>query len=428
MEGLMSGLDRNSGVLNSEEKFSPEERRDHQEKFLRDVVSHSYACGTPLKTAMDERGISPEDIRTIEDLQKLPVTKKTDLAAAQKANPPFGGYCTVPISDLIRVHQSPGPIYDPVGKVPDYWRWKTAIYSIGFRPGDLVVNTFAYHLTPAGHMFEEGFSEVGGAVIPTGVGNTETQVQIIKDLGVTGYVGTPSFLIAILKKAEDMGIDVNKECNLEVGFLLAEMLPESLRKRFVDEYNIIGRQAYGTADVGCCSYECPQVNGMHNHYNVIIEICNPETGEVLPEGEPGEVVVTTDNKIYPLVRFGTGDLSSIDASPCACGRTGPRLTRIMGRADQVTKVKGMFVHPSQVEKVVAQHPEISKARLLVERPKDQDVMTLEVEVKGAPPEGLIEAVGVTLRDVAKLKGSVRILEAGTLPEGGKIIEDVRKWD
>jgi phenylacetate-CoA ligase len=424
----MHHVDRNSGILNSEETFSPQDRRAYQEQFLHDVVAHAYASGTPLKKAMDDRGFTPGEIRTLEDLQKLPVTKKTDLAEAQKANPPFGGYVTVPISQLVRIHQSPGPIYDPVGKVPDYWRWKSALHSVGFRPGDIVINTFAYHLTPAGHMFEEGMSELGGAIIPTGVGNTETQVDIMKKLQVTGYIGTPSFLIAILKKAEESGIDPRKEFNLQIGFLLAEMLPESLRKRFADEYGIIGRQAYGTADVGCIAYECPHVSGMHIHHDVIVEICNPETGEVLAPGDPGEVVVTCRNKIYPLVRFGTGDLSSIVEEPCTCGRTSPRLSRILGRADQLTKVKGMFVHPSQVQKVIDNHPEIAKARLLVERPKDQDIMTLEMELKGSAQEGLLDAVERTLRDVAKLKGAVKIVQPGTLPEDMKLIEDVRKWD
>ncbi len=424
----MDHVDRNSGILDSEEKFSIDERRTYQERFLRELVTHSYNAGTPLKATLDRSGLRPEDVRTIEDLQKIPVTKKTDLAKAQSENPPFGGFVTVPVSELARIHQSPGPIYDPVGKVPDYWRWKTALYSVGFRPGDLAVNTFAYHLTPAGHMFEEGVTELGATIIPTGVGNTETQVEIIKKLSVTAYIGTPSFLSAIIKKAEDMGVSVNEEFRLEIAFLLAEMLPESTRRKLAEEYGIIGRQAYGTADVGCVSYECPQVCGMHIHHDRIVEITDPNTGDVLPHGEPGEVVVTGNNKIYPLIRFGTGDLSSITDEPCACGRTAPRLTRIMGRVDQLTKVKGMFVHPSQVQKVIESHGQIARGRLFVERPGDQDVMTLEVELKEAAGEDLVPAVEKTIREVIKLKGSVRILEPGTLKEGFKTIEDVRKWD
>jgi phenylacetate-CoA ligase len=424
----MDHVDRNSGILDSEEKFSIDERRTYQEGFLRELVIHSYSAGTPLKATMDRSGLRPEDICTIEDLQKIPVTKKTDLAKAQSENPPFGGFVTVPVSELARIHQSPGPIYDPVGKVPDYWRWKTALYSVGFRPGDLAVNTFAYHLTPAGHMFEEGVTELGATIIPTGVGNTETQVEIIKKLGVTAYIGTPSFLSAIIKRAEEMGVNVTADLRLEIAFLLAEMLPESTRKKLAEDYGIIGRQAYGTADVGCVSYECPQVSGMHIHHDRIVEIVDPNTGEVLPHGEPGEVVVTGNNKIYPLIRFGTGDLSSITDEPCACGRTAPRLTRIMGRVDQLTKVKGMFVHPSQVQKVVEAHGQIAKGRLLVERPGDQDVMTLEVELKEVAGEDLVPSVEKTIREVIKLKGSVRILEPGTLKEGFKTIEDVRKWD
>ena len=424
----MHHVDRNSGILNAEEKFTLKERRSYQETFLREVITAAFGAGIPLKASMDGKGFSPEDIRNIEDLQKLPITKKKDLSEAQKANPPFGGFLTVPISDLLRIHQSPGPIYDPVGKIHDYWRWRTALYSVGFRPGDLVVNTFAYHLTPAGHMFEEGVSELGAVIIPTGVGNTETQVEIMKNLGATCYIGTPSFLMAIFKKAEEMGVNVPTEFKLEVGFLLAEMLPESLRKRLIEEYQIIGRQAYGTADVGCVAYECPEVNGMHVHYDVIVEIVDPNSGDVLPKNEPGEVVVTCNNKIYPLVRFGTGDLSSIVDDPCPCGRTGPRLTRIMGRADEVTKVKGMFVHPSQVQKVIDSHPEIGKGRLLVDRHQDTDSMTLEIELIGEVPEGIERVVEETIREVIKMKGSVRIVAPGSLANPWKTIEDVRKWD
>jgi phenylacetate-CoA ligase len=424
----MRQVDRNSGILNEEEKFPFDERQNYQEKFLREIVATAYAAGTPLKAALDKARAKSDDIRTVADLAKLPITKKKDLSEAQAANPPFGGFLTVPMSDLLRVHISPGPIYDPVGKVRDYWRWKTALHAVGFRPGDLVVNTFAYHMTPAGHMFEEGAAELGATIIPTGVGNTESQVEIMRSLPVTGFIGTPSYLMAIFKKAEDMGLQPAKDFKLEIGLILAEMVPESMRKRFKDEYGVIGRQAYGTADIGCASYECPAVNGMHVHYDVIVEIVDPQTGEVLPEDSPGEVVITCNNKIYPLIRFGTGDISSIVTDTCSCGRTGPRLTRIMGRADQVTKVKGMFVHPSQVQKVMETHPEIAKARLLVERPQDRDVMTLEVELKGSTAEGFIPAVEQTVKEVMKLRGSVRIMDPGTLPPDHKTIEDVRKWD
>jgi len=424
----MASEDRNSGFLTEKEAFSARDRKAYQEKFLKEVVEHAYASGTPLRRSMDSLGQIPADINSVEDLQKLPITKKKDLSEAQKSDPPFGGFLTVPVANLARIHQSPGPIYDPVGAVHDYWRWKTALYSVGFRAGDIVINTFAYHLTPAGHMFEEGIVELGGVIVPTGVGNTETQVEIVKALGVTGYIGTPSFLMAILRKAEEVGLRPKEDLKLEVAFLAAEMLPESMRKRFFEEYGIIGRQAYGTADVGCLSYECPATNGMHIHYDVIVEIVDPDSGKALPEGEPGEVVVTCNNRIYPLVRFGTGDVSAITTEECSCGRKSPRLTRIMGRVDQVTKVKGMFVHPSQVQKVVETHPEIAKARLVVERPGDQDIMKLEVELKGAVAEGFLSKVEATIRDSLKLKGSVCILESGTLTDEQKIIEDRRKWD
>ncbi len=424
----MGSDNRNSGILNSHETLPYAELKTYQENFLGEVIRHAYASGTPLKKSMDISGLQPEDITSVNDLQKLPITHKKDLSEAQKSNPPFGGFLATPLQNLARIHQSPGPIYDPVGPEDDYWRWKTALYSVGFRPGDLVVNTFAYHLTPAGHMFEEGIIGLGGVVVPTGVGNTETQVEIMKTLGVTGFIGTPSFLMAILKKSAEMGFKPGTDIKLEVAFLAAEMLPESMRKRFLDEYGIVARQAYGTADVGCVSYECPETKGMHIHYDVIVEIVDPDSGQTMPEGTPGEVVVTCNNKTYPLVRFGTGDLSSVSYAECPCGRKTPMLTRIMGRVDQVTKVKGMFVHPSQVQKVLEVHPEISKARLVVERPGDQDLMMLEIELKGAVAEGFVTKVEQTIRDFIKLKGSVCVVEPGSLGAEPKIIEDRRKWD
>lgn len=424
----MGSWDRSAGALNNYETFSDEKRKTYQENFLRELIQHAYDSGTPLKKNMVDLGLLPKDVISIESLQKLPIIHKKDLSDAQKSDPPFGGFLTVPLGDLARIHQSPGPIYDPVGRGHDYWRWTMALYAVGFRPGDLVVNTFAYHLTPAGHMFEEGILGLGGVVVPTGVGNTETQIEIMINLGVTGFIGTPSFLMAILKKAEDMGYRPKTDIKLEMAFLAAEMLPESMRRRFLEEYGIVARQAYGTADVGCVSYECPETNGMHIHHDVIVEIVDPDSGQNVPEGQPGEVVVTCNNKIYPLVRFGTGDISSITNAECPCGRKAPRLTRIMGRVDQVTKVKGMFVHPSQVQKVLEIHPEISKARLVVERPGDQDVMKLEIELKGPVAEGFVSKVECTIRDFMKLKGSVCILEPGTLAEEHKMIEDRRKWD
>jgi phenylacetate-CoA ligase len=427
-EEFMHHIDRNSGILEPQESFNSEERKSYQSGFLREVVGHAYAAGTPVKKAIDAAGLRPDAFQTTDDLARLPVIKKKDLSDAQKNDPPFGGFLTVPVSDLLRIHQSPGPIYDPVGKIPDYWRWKSALYAIGFRPGDIVINTFAYHLTPAGHMFEEGVSELGATIIPTGVGNTENQIQVLKALGVTGYIGTPSFLLTILKKAEELGFSPKSEFNLQIGFLLAEMLPESLRKKIFDDYGIIGRQAYGTADVGCVAYECPSTSGMHIHHDVIVEILNPETGERMPDGEAGEVVVTCNNKIYPLIRFGTGDLSSLILEPCACGRTSPRLSRILGRADQVTKVKGMFVHPSQIQKVLDSFSEISRGRLVVDRPGDQDVMTLEIETKTQVDAAFLQGVEKSLKENAKIKGYVKTVEPGYLPENGKTIEDIRKWD
>ena len=291
---------RNSGILDDREKFTAQELIHYQEGFLRDVVSHAYSKGTPLKQGMDGLCITPKDVSSLADLAALPVTRKKDLSWRQSKTPRSVAsvrYRFTNWSASISL------------RAPSSTRWvrlvitgdgKTALYSVGFRPGDLVINTFAYHLTPAGHMFEEGVFELGATTIPVGVGNTQTQVEIIKSLGVTGYIGTPSFLSAVIEKAEEMGVVMTRDCRLEMALLLAEMVTEKTRQRLREEYNITARQAYGTADVGCVSYECPVTSGMHVHYDVIVEICDPDSGLPLPAGEIGEVVVTCNNKIYPL--------------------------------------------------------------------------------------------------------------------------------
>jgi len=357
-------------------------------------------------------------------LAKLPVTRKSDLIALQKAEPPFGGLLAVKVSQLGRVFASPGPIYDPQGDQKDYWGFARALYAAGFRQGELVHNTFSYHFTPAGFMMDLAAQAIGCPVFPAGIGQTELQVQTIADLKPTCYAGTPSFLKILLEKADEMKADIS---SLRKAAVSGEAFLPPVRKMLADR-GIDGYQSYGTADLGLVAYETPAREGLVVDEGVVVEIVRPGTGDPVAEGEVGEVVVTTLTSDYPLIRFATGDLSAVLSGISPCGRTNMRIKGWMGRADQTTKVKGMFVHPSQIAEVVRRHAEIAKARLTVSHDADRnDVMTLACEVANAPG-GLAEAVGQSIRDVCKLRGEVTLVAPGSLPNDGKVIEDVRKYD
>jgi phenylacetate-CoA ligase len=280
------------------------------------------------------------------------------------------------------------------------------------------------------HMVDNSLHMVGCVTIPTGVGNTEQQVNVLKNLKANGYCGTPSFLLNIAEKAEEMGLDLKKDLNLQVAFVAAEMLPESLRLKLEEKLGLILRQSYGTADIGCLGYECMLKNGMHIPDDKIVEIVDPETGKQLPPGKTGEIVATTFNKTYPLIRFGTGDLSILTETPCPCGRTSPRLIKILGRVDQVTKVRGLFVHPGQADEVASKHPQIAKYQVMVTRKEHKDEMTFQVELKEEipQPEKLKEEIEKSIRDVMKVRGNVQFVPKGTIPEGAKKIEDHRTWE
>jgi len=371
------------------------------------------------------RTVHPHDVKDRAALAKLPVTRKSDLIALQKTNPPFAGMTAVSLSRLGRVFASPGPIYDPQADKRDYWGLARALYAAGFREGELVHNTFSYHFTPAGFMCDLAAQALGCPVFPAGIGQTELQVQTIADLKPVCYAGTPSFLKILLEKADEMKLDISSLKKASVGG--EAFLPnvrQMLRERGIDGY-----QLYGTADLGLIAYETSGREGMVLDEGVIVEIVRPGTGDPVIEGEVGEVLVTSLTSEYPLIRFATGDLSAVLAGISPCGRTNTRIKGWMGRADQTTKVKGMFVHPSQVAQVLKRHPEILRARLSVAHDADQnDVMTLQCELAGSAPEGFAAAVAETLREVCKLRGNVQLLLAGALPNDGKVIEDVRKYD
>jgi phenylacetate-CoA ligase len=368
--------------------------------------------------------IEPHDVATRAGLARLPVTRKSDLQALQKAEPPFGGMTAVAVARLARVFASPGPIYDPQGDKRDYWGFARALFAAGFREGQLVHNTFSYHFTPAGFMMDLAAQALGCPVFPAGVGQTELQVQTIAELKPVCYAGTPSFLKLILEKADEMGSDVSSIKRASVG---GEAFLPAVRDMLAQR-GIAGYQSYGTADLGLIAYETQAREGLVVDEGVIVEIVRPGSGDPVKDGEVGEVVVTALSSEYPLIRFGTGDLSAVLPGTSPCGRTNMRIKGWMGRADQTAKVRGMFVHPSQVNEVARRHSDILRSRLVIAHDADQnDVMTLQCELDGTPPEGFAERVADTLREVSKLRGNVELKLPGTLPNDGKVIEDQRKF-
>ncbi len=397
-----------------------------------DVRERSLMAALPAHIAHAKRSapgwarilseVDPAAITGRAALARLPIARKSDLVALQKAERPFGGLNATPVSQLGRVFASPGPIYDPEGRGRDWWRTARALFAAGFRPGDLALNTFAYHFTPAGAMLESGALALGCSVIPGGVGQTEMQVAAIADLRASAYIGTPSFLKLIVEKADETKADIGSLKKAAVG---AEYLPPALRAA-MGERGIRVLQSYASADLGLIAYESEAQDGMILDEGLILEIVRPGTGDTLPEGEIGEVVVTTFNPDYPLIRFGTGDLSAILPGASPCGRTNTRIRGWLGRADQTTKVKGMFVHPSQVAEVVKRHREIAKARLIVDNPGGTDRMTLHCEVAAAS-DALRAAIEASLREITKLRGEVAFRKLGELPSDGKVIEDAKKY-
>jgi phenylacetate-CoA ligase len=367
-------------------------------------------------------GVDARTIATREALAALPVTRKSELIELQRAAPPFGGLNATPASGLARIFVSPGPIYDPEGRRPDFWHTARALFAAGFRGGDVVLNCFSYHLTPAGSMFETGLHHLGCAVIPGGVGQTELQARTVADLAPSGYVGTPSFLKLILEKCDELGLAAPSiKRALVSGEAFMPDAREFLRGRRIEAF-----QAYGTADLGVIAYETAAREGLVLNEEMILEILRLGTGEPVPEGEVGEVAVTTFNADYPLVRFATGDLSAVLPGRSPCGRTNIRLKGWMGRADQATKVRGMFVHPQQVTEVLRRHG-LARGRLVISHESGEDRMTLRVEYEGAPDAARASAVAATLRDVAKVRGELEFVPPGSLPGDGKLIEDVRRY-
>ena len=404
------------------ETRTPEAREAQLMAALPAQIAHARGKAAGFAKILAE--VDPASVKSRDALARLPVTRKSDLGALQKALPPLGGLNATPVADLARLFVSPGPIYDPEGRAPDWWRTARALFAGGFRGSDLVANTFSYHFTPAASIYETGLRALGCTVVPTGVGQTEMQVSTIHDLGVSGYVGTPSFLKLIVEKAEEMKIDLACLKRASVG---AEYLPPALRAA-MRARGIAVTQSYGTADLGLVAYESlltdgSVADGMILEEQLILEIVRPGTGD---PGEVGEVVITSFNPDYPLIRFATGDLSAVLPGVSPCGRTNVRIRGWMGRADQTTKVRAMFVTPKQINEIVRRHAEVSKARLVIEGETGDERMTLKCEA-GARPSALAAAIIASIREVTKLRGEVELVEPGSLPNDGKVIEDLRKY-
>lgn len=420
-------IDRKSGYYDRDrETMSAAARRRYQEAWLRELVALAWARAPGVRRRLEAAGLRPRDLSTLASLARLPVIKKSAMPDLQKAAPPFGGFCTVSPSQVRKVFVSPGPIFEPLGPEVGGWHAEVGLYAGGFRPGDIVIDTYAYQLTPAAHMLDEALNLLGCTVVPTGVGNTDTQVSVAKAVGATGYLGTPSFLLTILKRAEEMGVG---RLPFEVAQVGAEALPESLRATFEERYGIMTRQGFGTADLGIVAYECPERSGMHLVEDAIVQVCDPESGEPLPNGQIGELVATVNHRTYPMIRFGTGDLTVIDDARCPCGRTSARMLGWRGRADEVTKVRGMFIHPRQTDEVAARARGVVRHQVVVTRKEHQDVLTFRVELaEGVEPGAVAPALEGAIRDVLKLRGEVEVVPAGSIPEGARKIDDRRTWD
>jgi phenylacetate-CoA ligase len=403
------------------------QRDADQFALLPTQVAHAQASSPAFAQLL--QGVDAASVRDRAALARLPVTRKSDLHERQKAaraagGDVFGGFSTVGYgAGMPRLFASPGPIYEPEGTARDYWRMARAIFAAGFRPGELIHNCFSYHFVPAGSMMETGAHALGCTVFAGGTGQTEQQVQAMAELQPAGYIGTPSFLKIILEKAADMGAALPSVRKAMFG---GEAFPPSLRDWFLAR-GVQGYQCFATADVGLIAYETRAREGLVIDEGVLVEIVRPGTGDPVPDGEVGELVVTSLNPVYPLVRFGTGDLSAVMAGPCPTGRTNRRIKGWMGRADQTTKIRGMFVHPGQVNEIAKRFPEVVRARLVVTGAMANDAMTLRVETSSGGPEGLATKIGEAIRDVTKLRGDVELVLPGSLPNDGKVIEDARSY-
>lgn len=427
---VMSG--RQGEYFDDLEIMPAEKRTQYLNGKLSRTIARAYRQAPAAREILNGAGVRPQEVRVIKDLEKLPITRKSDLIDLQKRDPPYSGFLAIPPEAIERVFISPGPIYEPLHSSSIKW-FARAFYAAGFKRGDVVVNTFTYHLSPAGMLFHEALRDCGATVVVTGTGNTDIQVQTMLDLKVTGFVGTPTFLMTLIKRAEEMGRNFRRDFSLKRAWFTGEMLPASLRKTFEEDYLIATFQTYAVTEPGgAIAYECREKRGMHLMDDYVVEIVDPETGRQLGPGEIGEIVVTpVHNKAWGLIRFGTGDLSSYTTEPCPCGRTANRLVAIVGRAADAVKVRGMFVVARQAEAAVMASPGVSGFQILVGRQENRDEMTLRVELAGETLDRtrLTEDLTRRFQDICRVKlDRVEFVAKGTIPAGQPKIVDQRKWD
>ncbi len=413
------------------ETMSLEERTELQNKKLKQTVNYAYEHSAAAKKLLDGAGIKPSDIKEVADLQKLPVTRKNDIIEMQAKNPPYGGLLAIPPEDIERVFISPGPVYEPLHSSSIEW-FARSFWAAGFRKGDVVANTFTYHLSPAGMLFHEAIRSCGATVVPVGTGRTEIQVKTMLDLKVSGFVGTPSFLMTVIKKAEEMGYDFKKDLRVKKAWFTGEPLFPGLRRTFEEEYGIDTTMAYAVTEPGgALAFECHHKNGLHLMDEYIIEIIDPETGKQLKAGEIGEITVTpVHNKSWGLIRFGTGDLSALNLEACPCGRTSPRLKGIMGRSGDAVKVRGIFVVPGQVKAVINAFPQVGRFQIAVNRKAQRDEMIfyLELTDEKADREALKNNISESFQGVCVVRPDrFEFVSKGTIAEDAKVIEDRRQW-
>ena len=418
-------MDRTQGFYHEHETESAAARANRQWQALRSVVARAASFEGEFRERLAAASIVPDEIRSPEDFTSIPVLRKKDLSRLQREKG-LSWFLSCAPGELSRIYQSPGPIYDPEGRAPDYWGWAQAFYAAGFRAGDLAQMTFSYHLTPAGLMLEEPLRALGCAVIPAGPGNTAVQLQLMEELPVTGFVGMTSFLKTLGEKAVEKGLDPRRDFRLRVAMVAAERLPESLRSEVQEMFGMVIRQGYGTADVGCIAYECMKLGGMHLAERCFVEICDPATGMPVPPGEMGEVVVTPFTLDYPLVRLATGDLSRLSEAPCACGRTSPKLMGILGRVDDTAKVRGQFIYPAQVAQAMRRFPQILRHQVVVGNAAGKDSLVLRIETNGPVETGEVAAA---FQEAAKLRPAVTVLGLGeTIPESAPALVDERTYE
>jgi phenylacetate-CoA ligase len=427
----MAVKERQGDFFDQLEIMPAEKREEYQSRGLRRTVSRAYRNSTAARELFDRAGVRPGDIRKVKDLEKLPVTRKSDLIESQKLQPPYGGFHAIPSVDIERVFISPGPIYEPLHTAKIKWFAK-AFYAAGFRKGDVVLNTFTYHMSPAGILFHEALRDCGATVVVTGTGNTEIQIQAMRQLKVTGFVGTPSFMMTVIKTARDMGYDFRRDFNLKLAWFTGEMLSSSVRTILEKEYGIATAQTYAVTEPGgAIAYECKEKSGMHLMDEYIVEIIDPHTGKQLGPGEIGEIVVTPiHNRSWGLIRFGTGDMSSYTDGACPCGRTSSSLVAIVGRTGDAVKVRGMFVVARQVEEIMAGFDQIGRFQLRVSRSGERDEMTLRIEPKdeAISCDPLAEEVNRKFQNLCRVKiDRTEFVPKGTIPMERQTIIDERRW-